>query len=116
MRSRQLVPCLLLLACVLCATGCRPNTKTRTATWPNGQLRAKETYYMDSSGARVMHGVSTYWDAQGSVVAEGTWEHGKPWDGVCWIPVAGDAGSWGGLGRFERYKRGKSLGKVPGQP
>jgi len=115
-RSRQLLRSLPLLACVFCVIGCHPSANTRTATWPNSQLRAKETYYMDSSGTRVFHGVSTYWDAEGALVAEGVWRHGKAWEGVCWIPVAGDAGSVGGLGCFERYRMGKSVGKVPGRP
>jgi hypothetical protein len=114
--SPRKIGLLILAAWVLCAAGCGPTIETRTAAWPNGQLRAKETYYLNSSGARVMHGVSTYWDERGSVVAEGTWQDGKPMEGVCWIPAAGDAGSWGGLGHFEKFKGGKSLGKVPGSP
>jgi len=62
-----------------------------------------------------MHGGSIYQDANGAVVAEGRWRHGKPWDGVCWVPTAGDAGSWGGLGRFERREDGRFVESLPGR-
>jgi hypothetical protein len=77
-------------------------------------MHSSESYYVDSSGREVLHGVSTYWDSQGVKFAEGTWKDGRPLDGVCWIPAAGDAGSWAGLGHFERYKNGYSKGTVPG--
>ena len=106
----------LILAMGFLLNGCGPTIQTRTAAWPNGLPRAKESYYVSPKGYRIMHGPSTYWDDRGSVVAAGTWQHGKPMDGVCWIPAAGDAGSIGGIGHFEQYKDGKPLGKVPGTP
>lgn len=54
-------------------------------------------------------GAWTYWNNKGEVTAEGAWKDGKPWDGVCGAPVAGDAGSAGGLEWFGLYKDGKLI-------
>jgi hypothetical protein len=116
MRRRAKAAILFVLAMCVVVGGCGPTVHTRTASWPNGTMRAKETYYVNSEGWKKMHGVSTYWDERGAVVAEGTWKDGMPMDGVCWIPAAGDAGSVGGLGHFERYKDGKALKEVAGRP
>ena len=104
-----------LLAGAVLLGGCGRTVYTRTATWPDGKLRASESYYLDSSGRRVLHGPSTHWDAEATEVAAGHWRHGKAWDGVCWIPAAGDAGSWGGLGGFRRYEHGKFIEDVEGR-
>ena len=107
---------LLLLFGATVLSGCAPAMHTRMAWWPNGQPRARESYYLDSSGQRVMHGPTSYWDDNGKLVRTGTWRHGKPWDGVCWVPALGDAGSVGGLGTFKRYKEGKFVEDVEGRP
>lgn len=53
------------------------------------------------------HGRWTYWNPEGTIQAEGEWQDGRPWEGVCGVPLAGDAGSLGGLEKFVRYKKGK---------
>lgn len=56
------------------------------------------------------HGTWTYWHKDGRVKAVGEWKDGKPWSGVCAVPAAGDAGSWGGLASFHNFKDGADLG------
>jgi antitoxin component YwqK of YwqJK toxin-antitoxin module len=55
-------------------------------------------------------GTWTYWCPDGRIKAVGEWKNGKPWSGICSIPAAGDAGSWGGLGTFRLYKNGVDVG------
>ena len=55
------------------------------------------------------HGKWTYWNEDGTIKADGEWKNGKPWSGVCGVPVAGDAGSWGGLEVFSRFANGKKV-------
>jgi len=59
----------------------------------------------------VRHGVTTYWDKNGKIVAEGTWKDGKPWEGVCATPLRGSLG--GVLETFARYRDGKKIEDVP---
>jgi len=55
------------------------------------------------------HGAWTYWEQDGKIKVQGEWKNGKPWDGVCGVPVAGDAGSWGGLETFQLFRNGKKI-------
>ena len=66
----------------------------------------------------VMHGTSTFRYSDGSIKAVGEWKDNEPWSGVCGTPVAGDAGSAGGILEFNEYKDGKNLGraKLPPEP
>jgi hypothetical protein len=105
----------LLLGTVM-LNGCGPTTRTRMDHWPNGAVRAKESFYIGRSGRMVLHGPTTYWDENGKLQQVGTWRDGKPWDGVCWVPLPGDAGSIGGLGTFKRYKKGTFVENVEGRP
>ena len=107
---------MVLLFGAVMLSGCGPTIHSRMDTWPNGEPRAKESYYLDSSGRMVLHGQTHYWDNNGKPVQVGTWRDGKPWNGVCWVPAVGDAGSWGGLGTFKRYKEGKFVENVEGKP
>lgn len=71
------------------------------------------------NGAKTCHGsykggrqdgTWTYWYPDGRVEASGEWKNDKPWSGICSIPAAGDAGSWGGLATFRLYKDGVDVG------
>lgn len=66
------------------------------------------------SGGPPKEGVWTYWNDKGQVVAEGTWKNGEPWDGVCSVPAAGDAGSAFGIDVFGQYKDGKLVQRISG--
>jgi hypothetical protein len=105
---------MFLFACTLCFGACGPKTRVAESDWSNGQHRVRESYYSDPQLGRVRHGMTTYWARNGELIATGRWDHGKPVDGICWIPAAGDAGSLGGAGHLERFKDGKSLGEIPG--
>lgn len=59
------------------------------------------------------HGRWTYWDLEGNVVADGEWHNGRPWNGVCAIPAAGDAGSMFGVEKFWRFEDGRKLEPLP---
>ncbi len=103
----------VLLASLCYLTGCGPSLETRISRWPSGEERVRESYYVTESGQKVRHGPTIFLNTTGTVIAEGEWRDDKPWSGVCWIPAFGDAGSWGGVGRFERFEEGRSLGQVP---
>jgi len=105
-----------LLVGALVLSGCGPSTQARIDYWPTGHVRVKESYYEGPSGQRVLHGLTFYWDENGKIKQVGAWRDGKPWDGVCWVPAAGDAGSAGGLGTFKRYKKGVFVENVEGTP
>ncbi|MHC4250256.1 MAG: toxin-antitoxin system YwqK family antitoxin, partial [Planctomycetota bacterium] len=63
--------------------------------WREGKKTFHGTYRRGAA-----HGIHTYWNPDGTVEARGEWRNGKPHAGVCAVPVAGDAGSWGGITRF----------------
>jgi len=96
-----------ILAGIALLAGCGPSIRTDTYNRPDGTPRLRQSYYVDSKGFERLHGLAKYWDEHGAVVAEGTWRDGKPWEGRCWIPAAGDAGSWGGLGTWHDYRDGQ---------
>ena len=101
--------------------------------WLNGKLRREDSY--NSAGELIQmttwysyekpdkhtmekqgtfkHGRKdgkwTYWNPDGTIKAEGEWKNGKPWNGICGVPLAGDAGSWGGLETSARYNKGKKV-------
>ncbi len=52
------------------------------------------------------HGTWKSWKEDGKILAEGVWKNGKPWDGICFVPLSGDAGSAMGLEQFNRYRWG----------
>lgn len=56
------------------------------------------------------HGTWTFWHTDGKIKAQGEWKDGKPWQGVCGVPAAGDAGSVGGILVFSRYRSGVRTG------
>ena len=127
------IRCLLML-CLAggVLAGC---THQDVAYYENGRVQTKTTYYNDKF-FHVLHGVHTeyfkdggrmcegnykkgqqdgiwtYWFEDGRVKAVGEWRDGKPWSGVCGVPLAGDAGSWAGLMRFEEYRDGVYVGPV----
>lgn len=79
-----------------------------------GELIAVVGYHLDgaisirgafSKGKR--HGTWTHWNEAGAQVAVGEWRDGKPWSGTVATPVAGDAGSIGGLSEFRKYHEGR---------
>ncbi len=74
--------------------------------WHSDGTRALSGEY--SAGVR--DGARTYWYPNGGIKAQGVWKEGKPWSGVCGVPVAGDAGSWGGIERFRLYRHGVDVG------
>lgn len=75
--------------------------------YPNGDKAIQGNY---SRGQK--HGSWTYWFPDGRIKASGEWKDGKPWSGVCAIPVPGDAGSWGGIEVFKVYKDGVEIGRA----
>jgi hypothetical protein len=81
--------------------------KQYTSWLKNGKLNKRGTF---RSGKK--YGIWTYWNGEGQVIAKGEWKNGEPWEGVCAVPVAGDAGSLGGLETFSRYHKGKQVEKV----
>jgi len=84
----------------------------------NGQIAEVVRWHLGGNGLKAVHGHFAggekngqwiYWDKDGEVEAEGQWRNGKPWHGVCAIPVAGDAGSWAGITEFVRYNKGRPV-------
>lgn len=106
MRTTSRLPGLLLLVGLL--TGCGPRLEIHRTSWPDGEPRSEQSYYTRDDGwNRVWHGPFVMWNREGALVAEGTWRHGKPYSGVCFVLAAGDAGSAGGIGSWGRYENGK---------
>lgn len=79
--------------------------RTETTQWHENGKKSVQGTFTDNK----KHGTWTYWDYQGKTKARGEWKDGKPWDGLCAIPAAGDAGSWAGITRFVRYKKGMEI-------
>ncbi len=100
---------MVFLAGLIALPGCGHSVRTQTFNWPDGGPRLRQSYYVDSKGYEKLHGSSTYWDQHGTVIAEGVWRDGSPWNGRCWIPAVGDAGSWGGLGKWQEYRDGQPV-------
>ncbi|MBI2200477.1 MAG: hypothetical protein HYU43_00860, partial [Armatimonadetes bacterium] len=59
------------------------------------------------------HGTWTYWSREGDLKAAGIWKAGKPWEGTCGIPLAGEAGSIAGVERFVLYRQGQAVPEEP---
>jgi hypothetical protein len=94
-------------------TGCGPHLETHLTTWPNGEPRSEQSYYLRDYGwSRVWHGPFLMWNQEGEVVARGTWSHGKPCSGICFVLALGDAGSAGGIGSWGRYEDGKLIERL----
>jgi len=81
--------------------------KVETIRWHANGQKAVHGHF---SGGR-KHGPWTHWDEDGNIEAEGRWRDGKPWNGLCAIPAAGDAGSWAGITKFVRYREGEPIGQ-----
>ena len=98
----------------------------KKVSWASGRIVLEETYNEQGeliavveyhlNGAPsirgafskgIRHGVWTHWDETGVPVAVGEWRTGKPWSGTVAMPVAGDAGSIGGLFEFKKYHEGR---------
>jgi antitoxin component YwqK of YwqJK toxin-antitoxin module len=98
----------------------------KKVSWTSGTIVMEETYSDQGvltevvkyhrNGKRAMqgsylvgkkNGTWTYWDKSGAIEAEGEWKDDAPWSGMVAIPVAGDAGSVGGLTKFSKYKDGE---------
>jgi antitoxin component YwqK of YwqJK toxin-antitoxin module len=77
----------------------------QTTKWYDGETMRERGTYKDGK----KDGTWTYWSKDGTIKAEGVWKKGLPWSGTCGVPVAGDAGSWGGLQTFHKFKDGKKL-------
>ncbi|MBE7463685.1 MAG: hypothetical protein HS116_09290 [Planctomycetes bacterium] len=94
--------------------------------WRDGKVSVEEMYdkvgelisvtQWHSSGAKEQfgtfrggkkHGIWTVWNKDGSIQHQGEWKDGLPWEGECGVPLAGDAGSWAGLVKYERYHLGQ---------
>ena len=84
-------------------------THTRTYYHANGKVLREVNSLINIDeilAAEIQDGTDTRYDETGTIVEQGEWKDGKPWNGRCWIPEAGDAGSWGGLGKFRTVKKG----------
>ena len=73
-----------------------------TFWYPDGNMWATGAY---RKGWK--HGTWTYWERDGTIRAQGEWRDGKPWEGLCGVPAAGDAGSIGGILVFQEYRNGQ---------
>ena len=51
--------------------------KTEIITWPNGKLRSRTRYYIDSSGEKKCHGLLESWYENGQKAGEKSWRHGE---------------------------------------
>ncbi len=94
----------------------------RRETYENGVMTMLETWF--DSGMREslghyqkgkQHGAWTYWSPSGAVKAVGQWKDGRPWEGICCVPVAGDAGSIGGLVTCHTYNEGRVVAEATTQ-
>ena len=106
MIGKQSMMCIvgvLLSAVVL--TGCR-SVHTSTRSWRDGSPCRQYSFYSSDDGYEIRHGTETFWNKNGQIIAQGVWKEGKPFDGICWLAAAGDAGSAGGLGHFEEWDDG----------
>ena len=112
----------LPLAALMGVSACERELSTRNyeLLYPDssGRFLVLESYYTASSVFEaVKHGPSTYTDkATGTTVGHCIWRDNAPFEGICWIPTAGDAGSWGGLGAFEEYRKGQLIRRFSGRP
>src|SRR5437867_2367817 len=72
---------------------------THTRYHANGQVARRVTFKVmrgeiELFGPTRKHGTETTFDENGKILETGKWWNGKPWNGRCFIPAAGDAGSW----------------------
>lgn len=74
----------------------------KTGWYPDGRMEMDGTF---RKGRK--HGTWTYWERDGTIRAQGEWRDGKPWEGLCGVPAAGDAGSMGGILVFQEYRNGQ---------
>jgi len=82
----------------------------RKAGWyPDGRMRMDGTFRKGRQ-----HGTWTYWKPDGTVKAQGEWRDGKPWEGMCGVRMASDAGSMFGLLVFTEYREGRPTGRTAG--
>ena len=107
-RATVSIGVVLLLGAVM-LNGCGPSSESRIAYWPNGEARFKENYYTGPNGQPILHGLMFNWDETGSIQQVGVWKDGVPWDGVCWIPAAGEGGT------FKQYDKGTFVKNVEGK-
>jgi hypothetical protein len=98
--------------------GCQFKTETYVSTTrhKNGSIASHVTYEkLNRDGLDNLleldpkHGLVVFYKDDGTVEHSGEWKHGVPWNGECYILEVGDAGSWGGLGRWIKFKEGKSI-------
>jgi len=54
-------------------------------------------------------GPAVSYNKNGAVEHSGEWVNGKPYNGECFILAAGDAGSWGGIGTWKKFKDGSEI-------
>jgi len=81
----------------------------KTRWYPDGRMWMDGTF---RKGRK--HGTWTYWEPDGTVKAQGEWRDGKPWEGMCGVRMASDAGRMFGLLVFEEYHEGRPTGRIAG--
>ncbi|HYF49728.1 MAG TPA: hypothetical protein VEJ63_10000 [Planctomycetota bacterium] len=115
-----LMACFIIIAFAAGFAACyfilRPDHELHTyiRQHPNGQTAHRVTYKamrgeIPLFGPNRKHGTETKYDEDGNILETGEWWNGRPWNGRCFIPAAGDAGSAGGLGQYRTFKNGVQL-------
>ena len=102
-----MISCLLLTALFY---GCARNY-IKNEYYENGAMKSAVTYYDPDKliVLPMMNGMAIYYDKNGRVLHAGEWKMGMPWNGECFELQAGDAGSAGGLGKWNSYNNGKII-------
>lgn len=99
--------------------------------WNNNQVTKEEVYNKDGNKIEVIcwhekdkkwlhgyfrngkkYGKWTYWDKQGNIEAIGEWKDGKPWNGLCAIPMEGGR-SMSIFSKLVQYADGEPTHKNP---
>jgi hypothetical protein len=78
--------------------------QTAKWAWDFGKERVETSFYR-----KMRHGTERGYDESGALIHEGKWYGDKPWSGWCYVLLAGDAGSWGGIRHWKHFQNGKEI-------